>query len=127
MAVFTSSMPGMTGDTNADIAELQSWARRLVSELRTVLYSLDTDNVLAASSVKAENISGTLNGEMLSSVPADKLSGIAPAIEVDAGNGIVFTDASGHTVARIFYQSGGGQTGLCIETNNLYLNNRKIE
>ena len=125
MAVFTSCMPKITGDTNADIAELQSWARKLIFELRAVLYSLDTDNVISAGSVRAENVLGTLNGDALSSVPAEKISGTAPLIAVDAGNGIVLTDADGKAAARIFYQSGS-KSGLHIEADNLYFNNTKI-
>ena len=126
MAVFTSYMPGITGDTKTDVAELQSWARKLIYELRAILYSLDTDNVISARSVKAENISGTLNGGMLSAVPAEKISGTAPVIEVDAENGIVLTDSDGNVVARIFY-SDSSQRGLHIEADSLYCNNVKIE
>lgn len=124
MAAFTSNMPRVTGDTNADVAELQLWARKLITELRALLYSLDSENVLCASSVKAENISGTLNGEMLSVVPAQKLSGTAQVLEVDAENGVVLKDTDGNERARISYQSG---RGLHIEADSVYINNIKIE
>ncbi|MDO5398134.1 MAG: hypothetical protein Q4G33_09390 [bacterium] len=128
MAVFTTAMPGHSGDTKADVAELQAWARRLVSELRTVLYSLDRENVTAAGSVRAEDITGALSGEKLAEVPAEKISGIAPAVEVNAGNGIVFrlSDEDGSSAAAIYYKSDGENSGLHIKADNVYVNNVKL-
>lgn len=130
MAVFTACMPGVTGDTKTDVAELQAWARRLVSELRTVLYSLDKDNVIAAGSVNAADITGILKENNLPDISAEKLYGTAEAVEVEAENGIVLKlvddDGNESSAARIYYRSDGEKTGLHIDAENVYVNNVKI-
>ena len=115
MAVLSISMPEYTGDTGADVEALRSWACRLVSELRTIFYSLDSSNVLSAASVKGSGIVGR--------VDAAKLIGAAEELEVNASNGVTFSsaDAAGDKkpVAKIYCDSDGA---LHIDAGELYIN-----
>ena len=62
MAVFTAPMPESDSNPLAEIAALRAWAFMLISQLRTVLYSLDGENI---KSVKAESVKGILNESRL--------------------------------------------------------------
>lgn len=131
MAVFTSTMPSITGDGEHDIEQLRAWACRLVCELRAVLYSLDRENVVSAASVRAEDIIGVLNEEQLPELPASKLWGTADLLEVNAQNGVVFRciDDEGNSefAAEIYYEKSGSAPGLHINCNeDIYINGTKI-
>jgi hypothetical protein len=114
MAALTTAFPLQTGEPEADIAELRSWACSLVAELRNLIYKLDASNVIEAATVKATGIRGTLNPEQL----PDCIS-----FEIGAENGITYTDGD-DTAAQIYCDS----TGLHIKTSkDVYVNDTKIE
>lgn len=63
MAVFTAAMPRRTGNPESDISSLYNWAETLITELRTLLYTLDSANVISAR--QADNIVGKLTEAQL--------------------------------------------------------------
>lgn len=98
MSSFLSGMPMYTGETERDIKELNTWACKLVTELRTLLYSLDTQNVTEARKVKASGISGKLNKNQIPCL--DTIS-----VKCGTENGIRFVDDDLNTVASIYYDN----------------------
>lgn len=121
MSLFTTSMPIRTGDLAADTEALYAWACSLVGELRSVLYALDTQNVLEARAVKAAGINGVLNENQIPEIDISKLRGDRGYIKLDEGeeNGAVFrvTSSNGTATdaARIYYKNSNSGAGLYIE------------
>lgn len=130
MAVFTTTMPQLAGNAADDTAALRSWACKLISELRCVLYSLDKENVKIAGSVMAEDIIGVIGEEKLPDIPANKLYGRAELVEVNGENGILFNviDESGNEefAAEIYYQPDGEKKGLHINSSSIFVNGGKL-
>ena len=128
MAVFTAPMPESDSNPLAEIAALRAWAFMLISQLRTVLYSLDGENI---KSVRAESVKGILNESSLPELPADKLYGTADFLEVEAQNGITLKliDGNGNSsyAAEIYYQPSGDKPGLHINSEQgVYINGTKM-
>ena len=128
MAVFTAPMPESDSNPLSEIAALRAWAFILISQLRTVLYNLDGDNI---KSVRAESIAGVLKESSLPELPADKLYGMADILEVDAENGITLklVDKNGNSsyAAEIYYQPSGEGAGLHINSEHgIYINGKQM-
>ncbi len=114
MAALTTAFPLQTGNPEADISELRSWACALVSELRNLIYSLDASNVIEAATVKATGVRGTLNEDRL----PEHIS-----FESGTENGITFTDGD-DAAAQIYCDSAGLHINA---TKDVYINSTKIE
>lgn len=130
MAVFTTTMPQLAGNAAADTIALRSWACRLISELRCVLYSLDKENVKMAGSVMAEDIIGVIGEDKLPEISVNKLYGRAELIEVNGENGILFnvTNENGkeELAAEIYYQPDGEKKGLHINSSSIFVNGGRL-
>lgn len=113
MALLTIEMPP------DDAQSLRSWACRLLSELRSLLYALDSSNVLEARSVNAAGIRGIISQEQLGDIDISKISGDRAYVNVMPGtqNGVAFFEKEGtqDVAARIYYKHEGSEPGLHID------------
>jgi hypothetical protein len=59
MNITLSSPPALSGDTNKDLQALSLWCATLISQLKRVLYSLDSGNIsyIAPSQLEEGSIS----------------------------------------------------------------------
>lgn len=98
MSSFLTGMPLRTGNYERDLQELYTWACKLIVELRSLLYSLDAQNVKEARSVLASGISGVLRESQIPNMTTIKVSD-------GADNGIRFVNSNLDVLASIYYDS----------------------
>ena len=113
MSAFTTPMPQRTGNPEADINALYSWATAITTELRTMLYSLDAMNI---KNVSARSVSGRLEEYQL----PESLS----RLDISEGS-ITITDSEGTNQAEIYCDSSGN---LCINApyGAVYINGTEV-
>lgn len=76
--------PKLTGNSQTDIEKIKEWGTALIDELSYILNNLGSENVIEASSVKAENIdtkNARIENAQIGSMSADKLT--AGTIDTD--------------------------------------------
>lgn len=101
MAAFKTASPSPpTGNAEADIQSLYTTLYSLIFELRTLLHSLDAQNVLRAKTVRADGIMGTIS--------ADKLPDTVHELSISGS--IHITDSDGTKLGTISADNAGNVT-----------------
>lgn len=113
MSSFLTGMPLRTGNYERDLQELYTWACKLIVELRSLLYSLDAQNVKEARSVLASRISGVLRESQIPTMTTIKVSD-------GADNGIRFVNSNSDVLASIYYD-GDNKKLVFDSTEAIYL------
>ena len=113
MAAFKTAMPTPpTGNINTDISSLYTSLYSLITELRSLMYTLDGQNVPA---IPASSISGTLSEAQMPDVFG--------SIGLN-GSGILFYNDTDNKVGNIYADNNGN---LRININGkLYINGSAV-
>lgn len=119
MAVFTTPMPRRTGNPEADISSLYNWAETLVTELRSMLYTLDRANVLSAQQADRVNVSG-ITGQLREEQLPESYT------HIDISDGELALTASDGTQVAVIYCDSDNNLNIKTPMGKVLINDVEI-